>query len=581
MSSRWVDEAQLLLTESMSEEAAIAYQQELQQYMQRPLPVIVFLGPYNAGKTSTIKRLLVDEGLPVPEWLRISARPQTFECNEVEALGCILRDLPGFESHNSKHTQCARQALIDADGFVLILTPQLVTANQEEIVDILSGTFFGCTTNALTAKSLLIIISRLEEGKVDPSECSSEFQEFCREKRAELLQMFRKQGLHSEQMRILVASPDPYGAVSARGDVSRTVYDEFRDWDGIAEVRAALLSFAARKTELRQAAQQRYLGYMLRQEHIRLQAALEKQRLTHAAIEQCAEHANTNLIRLDAFDEQARARLTTDIEHEVRHTSRLEVSDVDRLAANLRERMELIIGNWWDRVVAELEKLLKEIDEELISTTTRPAIKRLLLNIQPTLSQVSDPNPTPNNQKWFAVGKKATTLLSEAVHQFAELNLGLSFEKISSELSKMRGAGGFDKYAEIYGRSTILKSAAQAQCAEHFLTIASATDALAPALIELASLADQVSADIRAGKARAEKRERVNNTLRQIAKQLIDSCWQLWLAQTGEPRAKLTAVAESLCSDAKRQDREIHQTELQSQRLGTHLKQNPAEFFSS
>lgn len=571
MSDSWDDEAQRLLAESMSGEATTAYQKELQQHMQRPLPILGVLGPYNAGKTSLIRRLLIDEEQSVPEWLKISARPQTFECNEVEVLGCILRDTPGFESHNSQHTQNARQALTDLDGFVLVLTPQLVTANREEIVGILSGTFFGCTMNALSAKSLLIIISRLEEGKVDPVDDPAGFQEFRQLKLAELVQMLGAQGLNPAQMQILVASPDPYGLIGDRIAVSRTAYDEHRSWDGIAEVRAAVISFAAQKAELRPAAQQRYLGYTLRLEHVRLQTELSRQRLTSAGIKQLAEHANSNLMKLDAFDKQARARLTADIENDVRHTSRLEAADVGRLAANLRDRMEIIIGSWWERAVAELEKLLKDINEELTLAIKRPAIKTLLLDIQRALSQVSDPNPAPNNQKWFAAGRKAATLLSEAVHQFTELNLGLSIKNIGSELGKMHGAGGFDQYAELYGRSAILKSAAQAQRADHFMTIASATDALAPAIIELGALADQISTDVRVAQARAEKRQRINDKLQEIAQQMIESCWQVWLAQTGEPRAKLTKVAEALLADAQKQDEDIGRTELKIQRLSTHL----------
>ena len=48
------------------------------------LQVTVF-GVYDAGKSSLIKRLLVELGAPVPDWLTISARPETYAATRVEA----------------------------------------------------------------------------------------------------------------------------------------------------------------------------------------------------------------------------------------------------------------------------------------------------------------------------------------------------------------------------------------------------------------------------------------------------------------------------------------------------------------
>ena len=49
--------------------------------------MVTFFGPYDSGKSTLLKRLLVDEGCKVPDWLTISPRPETFEQNKIEALG--------------------------------------------------------------------------------------------------------------------------------------------------------------------------------------------------------------------------------------------------------------------------------------------------------------------------------------------------------------------------------------------------------------------------------------------------------------------------------------------------------------
>ena len=63
-----------------------------QRFAANDRPVVTVYGAYDTGKSSLLRRLIVDAGAQVPEWLTISARHETFEVNEVEAAGCIMRD---------------------------------------------------------------------------------------------------------------------------------------------------------------------------------------------------------------------------------------------------------------------------------------------------------------------------------------------------------------------------------------------------------------------------------------------------------------------------------------------------------
>ena len=42
------------------------------------LPVVTMYGSYDTGKSALLRRLIVDSGSVVPEWLTISARHETF-----------------------------------------------------------------------------------------------------------------------------------------------------------------------------------------------------------------------------------------------------------------------------------------------------------------------------------------------------------------------------------------------------------------------------------------------------------------------------------------------------------------------
>ena len=59
-------------------------------------PVVTLFGSYDTGKSSLLRRLIADGGGTAPAWLTISARHETFEVNDVEVGGCVVRDTPGF-----------------------------------------------------------------------------------------------------------------------------------------------------------------------------------------------------------------------------------------------------------------------------------------------------------------------------------------------------------------------------------------------------------------------------------------------------------------------------------------------------
>ena len=102
------------------------------------LEVVVF-GAYDAGKSSLLKRLLVDWRIPVPEWLTVSGRRETFESKRAEANGLGLVDTPGLGGGNKEHDDLTLSAMRLADAYLWVLPPQLVTTEKERFLDILFG----------------------------------------------------------------------------------------------------------------------------------------------------------------------------------------------------------------------------------------------------------------------------------------------------------------------------------------------------------------------------------------------------------------------------------------------------------
>jgi predicted GTPase len=112
------------------------------EHAARRAPVVTLFGSYDSGKSTLLKRLLVDAGVTVPDWLTIAARRDTFEVNEVKAMGCWFRDTPGIASGSVEHERAAREALTTTDVILIVFPPQLITGDREAILAVVAGEIF-------------------------------------------------------------------------------------------------------------------------------------------------------------------------------------------------------------------------------------------------------------------------------------------------------------------------------------------------------------------------------------------------------------------------------------------------------
>lgn len=201
-------------------------------FQKRDRPVVTLFGSYDTGKSSLLRRLLVDSGRDVPDWLTISARHETFEVNDVEFGTCIVRDTPGFdvgasgvrEQNNSR----AMAAVGLTDVGIAVLTPQLVTAERDVLRELLA--------QGWPAGTMWFVISRFDEAVGNPEYDLAAYRDLGDRKVRELRNLF---GL-DDQVPVFVVSQDPFQTAGPVTDLDRDTWDEFRDWDGMQDLTNAL-----------------------------------------------------------------------------------------------------------------------------------------------------------------------------------------------------------------------------------------------------------------------------------------------------------------------------------------------------
>jgi predicted GTPase len=201
-------------------------------------PRIVLAGDYSTGKSSLIKRLLVDSGLEVPDALNVAARPATGSARAFHWAGWQIVDTPGFQSSNEEHASIAHQGVVGASLLIVLFNPNLVVGGAADLLTILLGDRAAGRVGMLPRT--LFVINRSDELGVDPRDDPVGYRNLCRRKELELVQALESLHRDSPDVRraisaaqVLCVASDPYGVVGDRSELTRSDYDQHRDWDGM------------------------------------------------------------------------------------------------------------------------------------------------------------------------------------------------------------------------------------------------------------------------------------------------------------------------------------------------------------
>lgn len=325
-------------------------------------PVVTLFGSYDTGKSSLLRRLLVDSDTEIPDWLTISARHETFEVNEVEFGKYSIRDTPGFavgasDARAQNNSRRAMAAVGLTDIGIAVLTPQLATAEREVLQNLI--------TQGWPTRAMWFVISRFDEAGVNPEYDLAEYQELGNRKVNEL----REQLELDDEVPIFVVSQDPFQSAGPDTELSREVWNEFRDWDGIGELAYALEQLSPSALPAwRDAAGQRYWAGVLDETVSELRRQFED----YAAR---AEVAASGVARRDAWDSEldtldraAQASLNGLVEEALRRSWELNSPTGD-----LHEEIQRNVGEWFAQNNARLQRLQQSIRKTKQRERDRPS----------------------------------------------------------------------------------------------------------------------------------------------------------------------------------------------------------------
>lgn len=328
-------------------------------------PVIGLFGAYDAGKSTLLKRLLVEAGVSIPAWLTVSARRETFEMNDVEAFGCILRDTPGLAAGSAAHEEATLQAVLESDVMLLVMPPQLITGDRDVVLPILSGTAYR-KEGLSCAQSLLVVITKLDE-RADPVDDQVGYHAYATLKREEWGKLIEVNRLPLGQAPVFTVSADPLGYVGNDVAPQRGSYmDGCRAWDGISTLVGVLERLPGRHGELRRTAQIRRVCSRLTATVAAKDAELLANQQVLVEAERQHQQIENLAYREKFIRETVQAELRRRIEEEISSFFSIRGKD----ATALRDRLQGCVHDWLAEQSAALEKLVRESGAEFDKAAT-------------------------------------------------------------------------------------------------------------------------------------------------------------------------------------------------------------------
>lgn len=361
---------------------------------------VTFLGPYSAGKSTLLRRLVVDGGGQVPDWLTISARRETFELNAVDVGALTFTDAPGFAAGNDLHDDLAQDALALSDAFLLVVPPQLLTTNRDLVGSILSGRYFFGEPGAGVDRATIAVIAQADSMGIDPDDDVAGMRQLAERKRSELIgQLEATAGVPLPELQVFCVAADPYEEQARQPRPQRSAFDPYRDWDGIAEVAAALEALPSRAAGLRRSAGIRYFCRVGAEVASQARALADDLQASAEELRARATEWSQQKARVDAVVDAARADLETTLVARSGELSDELGADQAESRAEIDQRMTVTLNQWaqlWD---GELDLVLGEAGMQIDERLARPRAKRTEDFLRSIMTGPTNPEvPQPNSR---------------------------------------------------------------------------------------------------------------------------------------------------------------------------------------
>jgi hypothetical protein len=331
----------------------------------RPELCVTVYGPYDSGKTTLVKRLLIEGSTPVPGWLTISGRPETAKVTETESEGIIYVDTPGTAGRSEEHNRLAEEALTLTDALMAVLPQQRVREDTGRVAELAAGYPQGV---------LLVVIAQSDTVGADPQSDLDEFRRLCGHRRAELLKVLPEELARVLSDAVHVVAADPYGEVGSLRQPDLGHYDSYRAWDGIAGLRASLLSLSRRLPELRDAAQRRYWDRAAALARAQGERELHELDAVVAEAEQRRQRQAILERELTTINEAAAGELRQAIGDELNTMLwRASGMDMEAIRSATEESLQRRVRAWQLEYGRKLETLIQQADMELALQGVEPS----------------------------------------------------------------------------------------------------------------------------------------------------------------------------------------------------------------
>lgn len=205
----------------------------------RDRPKFIALGDYNSGKSSLVRRILVDSRLGEPHIeVEIQARPATTLANTYHFPRYSLVDTPGLQSGNTDHDRIARESVASSALVFVVLHVNLLLGNTALLEKISAGS----DTMAAKMGRMVFLINRSDELGVDPLTSPRSFLALQDRKREELVAALASRSIIIRPEQVHCLAGDPFGLVGSTPNVSPDAFSEHRCWDGVGSLTDAISS---------------------------------------------------------------------------------------------------------------------------------------------------------------------------------------------------------------------------------------------------------------------------------------------------------------------------------------------------
>ncbi|MDI1461357.1 GTPase domain-containing protein [Catellatospora sp. KI3] len=582
MSTRWVQRLREAVEAATGSQTAVEADQAWRQAAESGTVRVTLVGPWSAGKSSLIKRLLVEDGSPVPQWLTVSASRETYEIQQARSAGLTYVDTPGLGSDERRHDQLALSSVAATDLLVVAVTPQLLGTDVDRLAALVDGTAITPYGGRFFPPgALVVVIAKADMAGVDPIDDLDGFRAMADRKRASVVTALRRL-VPGELPPVIAVVADLGGQHARNPNPSAAAFAEGRDWDGVHELRAVLA--AADASRLRAAAHVRHWArtgaLALEQATAALTQSQDRQRRLRA------DRSRVLVLEeeLAAIDSAAATRLRDDIRDEMHSViMQGEVDSTEQLVEQITDRVNTCVAAWHAESTSKLVALARRAQVELTPAATGPGgpaagphVERLVKQAAAPAAGGLDAQLSEFVAKGLLVADKMQELrlgvnsadiphhlneyqsLVDRVHPDAYARtlslLGvdgvLTDPRYAGELASLQkheGVGELIAYLRKPGGITSPAHAEKLKNTAHTLRIAAD---VAPVLLELVRMQQQERASQHLRDKRAHLQVQADGAATRQAEQILANSWRGQVAElrtalrAGAPDADALALAE-------------------------------------